>query len=730
MMTPWKRFVFGMGLAWVFWGGADSALAGRKTPDDLEGYWRKTFADEFQGPPVGMDPKEVQRCYQVPPRCIDLYNTWDLPCSSNPVQSFPKLAKLNKCVWSVHRSVNWMSSNVNEFTADQVEVRENEENGILVLKGNSVFPNGTIRPRGGSSGTDFGDIGAYRQWMTAQGYDCAGADGKGQANPALRKCPLRSGMVTSISRPGRPWPGFFQQYGLLQVRGTVASGDQAWPAYWMLPDATWPGGGEFDLMESWNENKASQTFHTGVCIPNGEEDLFPDSCTAANGKARWHLSKGEDLRYQDTPTGNSFHSRYHNFSLEWNAQRITFRTDGAMTNRISQGDRIHGNSEARTLWDEITGNDKKPAHIPRRPFYFLLNHTVGGPDKGPNPVDFSEQQLKIDYVRAWQKCSIASDYCPRGGTFGTDGMCSGGPGGAYASPCTRCLYGGTGGNPNCQVKGLSSPEFNPGVEYWVDTNPRWPGVYYKKLGGDCPAGGTPSDGNCRVKSLSSAVTHVPVPGVQYWVDSHPSWPGIYYKQVSGACVYGGVASGNGNCQWKTLSGLKAGVSYWVDGNPRWPGVYYRGTQGSCPHGGVSSGNGNCQLQGYSVPAAAGITLRPGVQYWLDADPRWPGVYYKQIQGTCAVGGTPSNHGNCQLVAYALPQAPYLVRGQSYWADADPRWPGIYYRQIQGDCRYGGSRSADGNCQLLPLPQGLLEDQLNYFVDTNPKWPGVYYRAVY
>jgi hypothetical protein len=119
-----------------------------------------------------------------------------------------------------------------------------------------------------------------------------------------------------------------------------------------------------------------------------------------------------------------------------------------------------------------------------------------------------------------------------------------------------------------------------------------------------------------------------------------------------------------------------------------------------------------------------------VQYWLDADPRWPGVYYKQLQGMCPMGGVTSSNGNCQLVAYSVPSQPLVVAGQSYWVDADPRWPGVYYRQIDGECRLGGVRSGNGNCQLTALPSGLLEDQLRYWVDTDPRWPGIYYRATY
>jgi beta-glucanase (GH16 family) len=710
--------------------------AGGKNPDDLAGYWKKTFADEFRGPPLGTPQKELQRCYQTQPRCIDLYNNWDLPCSSNASQTYPKLAMLNKCVWNVHRSVNWMSPKVNEFSPEQVEVRANEEGGILVLKGNSVLPNGSVRPSGGSSNVKFSDMDNYVAWMSNEGYNCPGPKGEGQQDPQQRKCPIRSGMVTSVSSAGRDWPGFLQQYGLFQVRGTIASGDRAWPAYWMLPNATWPGGGEFDLMESWNEDRASQTFHTGVCIPNGEEDMFPDSCKLDQGKARWHLSKGEDIKYNKTPNEKSFFSNFHNFSLEWNANKINFRTDGVSTNQISEGDKISGSSNEETFlydlleWGHQYQKDKKAAHIPRRPFYFLLNHTVGDSKNGPNPINFSEQVLKVDYVRVWQKCSINSDFCPAGGTYGSNGNCSGAGIQTYASPCTRCLYGGVGGNPNCQLRGFNRPEFNPGVSYWVDANPRWPGVYYKKLDQACPAGGAPSDGNCQVKTFGSSVAYVPVPEVNYWVDTNPSWPGIYYKQSGGACVYGGVVSGNGNCQWKAVSGLKQNVQYWVDGNPRWPGLYYHGNSGSCPHGGTPSGNGNCQLQAYSVPATVGITLRPGVQYWMDPDPRWPGIYYKQIQGTCPVGGVTSGNGNCQLVAYPVPTEPYLSKGQDYWVDANPSWPGIYYKQIQGTCRFGGTISGNGNCQLMAFPQGYLEDQIKYFVDSNPRWPGIYYRATY
>jgi hypothetical protein len=422
------------------------------------------------------------------------------------------------------------------------------------------------------------------------------------------------------------------KYGLIQVRGKLSKGDGSWPAFWMLPNASWPGGGEFDLMESWNEDKASQTLHAGVCVKDrkeieehpgmGLEDLDPNACTSAGG-TRVHLSKGEDIKYSKTPNGKSLFTNYHSYSLEWDTSALKFRTDGVLTNEIHEGDSFGRSHQSPRQWVSLD------VHVPNRPFYMLLNQTVGDSNGGPNPFFLADQALSVDYVRAWQKCVSSTDYCPNGGSF-NKGICTLN-GKTYPSPCTKCLYGGSeSGNNHCQVR-----------------------------------------------SFASSVNSIPTPGVNFWVDTDPRWAGVFYKQVSGECNYGGSPSGNGNCVWKYFPQLHSGISYWVDTNPAWPGIYYKQNSGQCNHGGVASGNGNCQLLSFQLPNDGTVAMVPGVAYWVDADPRWPGVYYKQVNGTCRLGGTKSGDGNCQLTPIPAGELEDQV---IYWADSNSRWPGIYYQQ--------------------------------------------------
>jgi hypothetical protein len=190
------------------------------------------------------------------------------------------------------------------------------------------------------------------------------------------------------------------------------------------------------------------------------------------------------------------------------------------------------------------------------------------------------------------------------------------------SPPT-CLHGGTDSGPNCSIAaGFENPGVIPGIDYWVDTNPQWPGVYYQQIGGQCPYGGEPSGPNCQLRSFPPGFVK---PGVAYWVATDVRWPGVYYQQAApGQCPYGG-SPGGPNCHLTSFKlpayYLVKGVSYSVDANPQWPGVYYGQVQGECIYGGSKAGP-NCQVR-----ALPPNVVKPGVKYWVDADPRWPGIYY-------------------------------------------------------------------------------------------------------
>jgi hypothetical protein len=107
-------------------------------------------------------------------------------------------------------------------------------------------------------------------------------------------------------------------------------------------------------------------------------------------------------------------------------------------------------------------------------------------------------------------------------------------------------------------------------------------------------------------------------GVKYWLDIDPRWPGVYYSStVKDKCLYGGVEAGGGgyNCQITSLknANLRAGVNYWLDIDPRWPGVYYSSkVKDTCPYGGVEAGGGgyNCLLVKYKSAPAIESTPAP------------------------------------------------------------------------------------------------------------------------
>lgn len=193
------------------------------------------------------------------------------------------------------------------------------------------------------------------------------------------------------------------------------------------------------------------------------------------------------------------------------------------------------------------------------------------------------------------------------------------------------------------------------------------------------------------------------------------------------CPHGGAVAGP-NCQVKGFERPEVvpGVAYTVDTDPRWKGIYYKQIGGACPLGGVLSGGGNCQFLAFP---ARGVNVSAPTKYWVDTDTRWPGVYYKQVGGACPGGGLVAGGGNCQLLGFRVP--PVVVKsGVAYWADSDPRWPGVYYKQVGGQCPHGGLVYGGGNCQLTPLPPGTLEAGVKYWIDADPRWAGIYYAPEY
>jgi beta-glucanase (GH16 family) len=558
-------------------------------------------------------------------------------------------------------------------------------------------------------------------------------------------CPLLNGGILSqkfVDGTGHV-NGFVQKNGIFEAKVRVPRGRGAFPAAWMMPiKGGWPySGGEIDIMEARdNADETYQTFHQGKCIssiskaevindPNQPSQWIDNgNCQKIQGAVSINYSKGATTKQVEA---GEFYNRDHLFSVEWSDSKIRFLINNVQSNEISPGTQAEnyyfnnpksGLSNVSEIPSQLRSFGEN--NMPHDPFYWILNHSTYVDDA--NIPQWTQQDHYIDYIRVYDRCISENDFCPRGGVF-VEGTGCVSPQGNYSSPCTEkfpqrfCPAGGTQTGSTCQVKKFDRPVVVPGVKYWIDADPNYPGVYYAKINAGCPFGGA-AGVNCQFEGLPQVLNKpqgdTVLPGIDYWVDADPRWPGIYYKKIGQKCPVGG--SGEVNCQLKPLpSGfLNRAVKYWVDTDPRWPGIYYRKINGACPFGG--SGEVNCQLLSLSVPS---FYLNPKVKYWLDTDPRWPGIYYSKINNACPFGG--SAGVNCQIKSYPVPTKPYVVPNVKYWVDANPEYPGVYYAKIGGNCPWGGSVGV--NCQLISFSEGVLEQGVKYWVDPNPIAPGVYYQ---
>ncbi len=159
------------------------------------------------------------------------------------------------------------------------------------------------------------------------------------------------------------------QYGRIDIRAKLPTGQGIWPALWMLgsniEQVGWPACGEIDIME-----------------------LVGHIPWVTHGTAHWgrdvanHHFQGEPYSYNGEP----FDERFHVFSIIWLQDRITWMVDDVaffeFDNRKTQGQPYPFN----------------------QPFFFIFNVAVGG--NWPGPPDSSTvfpQQMVVDYVRVFQK---------------------------------------------------------------------------------------------------------------------------------------------------------------------------------------------------------------------------------------------------------------------------------------------------------------------------------------
>ncbi len=153
------------------------------------------------------------------------------------------------------------------------------------------------------------------------------------------------------------------QFGRIDIRAKLPTGQGLWPAIWMLganiSTVGWPACGEIDIMEMIG--KEPDVVHGTVHYDE-------------NG----HQSSGGSYSLSQ----EDFSERFHVFSLVWEQDRIEWYVD---------------NEKFKTF------NKANIVNYPfNAPFYFILNVAVGGVWPGnPDETTVFPQSMTVDYIRVY-----------------------------------------------------------------------------------------------------------------------------------------------------------------------------------------------------------------------------------------------------------------------------------------------------------------------------------------
>lgn len=159
------------------------------------------------------------------------------------------------------------------------------------------------------------------------------------------------------------------QYGKIEIRAKVPFGRGTWPALWMLPtitdrDRKWPYDGEIDIMEhvGYNQGMIYGTIHT-------------ESYNHKIGTQK-----------VDSVEVNDAHIAFHNYTLIWDKDQMTWAIDDEPYFTIDKNDA----SYEGWPFDQ--------------PYHLIFNLAVGGTWGGSKGIDDSiwPQTLEIDFVKVYQ----------------------------------------------------------------------------------------------------------------------------------------------------------------------------------------------------------------------------------------------------------------------------------------------------------------------------------------
>lgn len=169
---------------------------------------------------------------------------------------------------------------------------------------------------------------------------------------------------------------FSIQYGRVDIRAKLPTGNGLWPALWMLPVnntyGAWAASGEIDIMEAKGRlpGITSGALHYG---------------------GQWPVNRYLSGEYI-FPNGQTFESDYHVYTVIWEEDNFKWYVDGRCFLKIT-----------REQWYSVGAPNNTNAPFDQ-PFYLIMNLAVGGNFDGglvPDPSDIPAT-MEVDYVRAYK----------------------------------------------------------------------------------------------------------------------------------------------------------------------------------------------------------------------------------------------------------------------------------------------------------------------------------------